>query len=554
MEERGKMKKEILLTVLTVAASILVLLLISGCSELDVKGNPVTNLAPTIEWADDAGLWDGRSYSSNPVLKWVPKDSDGLVVDNFYIVLLGDYVDDMGGPDEVIAQNAYPDTTVWTSLGEVSEAYVPLYASADTSVYVEQYVFMRCVDDVGDSSSTIHLFLSRNNHPPTCIIVVPEGPQWCLPDTNSSWNGIPISWEGGDSLDFPGAQPDFLWEVKAFGPYLDLISAENAMNDFNPDTEPLYGQAVDPVTGEPLVEFESINMLNLVTGFYIMYVRNFDDAFVPADPAMDIIEVYEPHWIRHSNYIPIAVIDHGKFTDPTVWGDLSPDYKDSVTQFYNDMLLGAGITSDQYDFIDATPNAVVTVHDLYKYRLVIALDTDWTNLIPALQQEEYARYLDVGGQLWLTGRRSFNAQSGSGHGEFGDSSVELPFRYMNLDGNFLNTPSERDVTDFVGASPLISGFPEISVDTIKVGYTSWGPYNYSQSLFGICYLIRQLDSETIYKFNAEDPFNSPYEAFPVAIRYDSGSFKTSYFAFPLYFCDLDDAIVVAQNMLDWYEL
>jgi len=130
----------------------------------------------------------------------------------------------------------------------------------------------------------------------------------------------------------------------------------------------------------------------------------------------------------------------------------------------------------------------------------------------------------------------------------------LPFSYMNLDGNFLNVPSERDVTDFVGASPLISGFPEIAVDTIKVGYTSWNNNVYNNSLFGVCYLIRQLNSETIYKYDTEDPFNSPFEAFPVAIRYDSGSFKTSYFAFPLYFCDLDDAIVVTQNMLDWFEL
>ena len=288
------MEKRLLLPLSLLAAAMLFsILAISGCGPLDIEGPPLENIKPWISWAITPS--DSVVHSFNPTLHWFGNDQDGQINDIIFGVFEGNYMDSVSRETNL----AIPDTLTWVSVGNVTSAVIPLFASPDSSDTVGQYVVMRAIDDAGDSSAIINRYLFRTNHRPTCIITVPDEPQWSLPQITETWPGIPVSWEGGDSLDYTGAQPDFLWEVFIFGPYADSASAHNDTVNFDPSTAPLYG-AVSDDDDDPLrVDFTAVSFYNMVTGFYVIYVRNYDDANVPSSPALGIIEVYEPHWIRN---------------------------------------------------------------------------------------------------------------------------------------------------------------------------------------------------------------------------------------------------------------
>lgn len=484
-------------------------------------------------------------HSFNPTLQWFGGDTDGLINDYMYGVFQAAYMDSATRETSL----EIPDTLTWVSLGVVTRATIPLVASPDSSVSVGQYVVLRGIDDQGNISNVINRYLMRTNNRPTCIVHVPDEPEWVLPDTTSTWFGIPITWEGGDSLDYPGNQPNFLWEVKVFGPYASRSSAELDSSDFNPDTAPFYYMLRDFDEDSLRIEATGSSFRDLRTGFYIIYVRNFDDANVPSAPALGIFEVYEPHWIYHpAETKDILLVSHSSYQGQ-YYGELEPIHRDSVELFYTQMVMAAGFTSNDFDWIDGDANFVAR-DTLYKYRMVMALDTDWRNMLSDDQQEEYGAYLEVGGKIWVIGRRSFDLIPSSSHIEYGTTG--LPFTYLNLDGAFLNATNDPNQVDFVGASPITAEFPELEVDTLRVSYTSWPLNHYAEALYGVGFLITLGECETVYLYDALEPSTSSYQDFPVAVRYDAGTYKTSYFAFPLYFIQDAGAFQAAEAMLNWF--
>jgi hypothetical protein len=530
---------------LLAAAILFSMLMISGCGNLDIEGPEPGNNTPWVKWAITPS--DSMVHSFNPALQWFGGDTDGLINDYMYGVFQAAYMDSAARETSL----EIPDTLTWISLGIVTEATIPLVASPDSSVSVGQYVVMRGVDDQGDTSNVINRYLLRTNNRPTCIVNVPENPQWVLPDTTSTWFGIPITWDGGDSLDYPGAQPD--------GPYASRSSAELDSADFNPDTAPFYDQLTDLDDDSLRILATGSSFRDLRTGFYIIYVRNYDDANVPSAPALGIFEVYEPLWIIHPNEAKdILLVDHNRYyplSPPTQsrWGELPPVYRDSVDRFYIEMVENAGFTSADYDVFDTHVDTfLVDKPDLYRYRMVIALDTDWNLMIPLEQQAAYTEYLGVGGKIWVIGRRSFETTAVSGRQDYPLDDDELPYLYLNLEASVLNRVADRDVVEFNGATPLMAPLPILNIDTLRVSYTSWALNDYSEALFGIGSLIRFGGSETVYIFRSVDPNNATYHDFPVAVRYDAGTYKTSYFAFPLYFIEDAAAFQAAEVMLDWF--
>lgn len=549
------MKKQLIMPFsLLAAVLILSLLSLSGCDPLEIQGTPITNISARIYWAGIPS--DSMVHSFNPMLHWYGNDEDGQINDYIYGIFQGAYMDSASRENSLVI----PDTMAWISLGNVTEAVIPLVASPDSSDTIGQYLVLRGIDDSGDTSNVINRYLYRTNNRPTCIVTVPQGPQWVLPDTTGTWQGINISWEGKDSLDYLTFQPDFLWEVRIYGPY-DSAAVNDTLT--YPDTS--GAMFIRNITNDcncddsTRISATSVNFVDLRTGYYIIYVRNFDDANVPSVPALGVLEVYEPHWIPHPEEAKhILIADHSRYYPLTPmnqsrWGELPPEYKDGVDNFYIDMVENAGFTSNDYDWFDTHADTItVTKANLFNYRMVIVLDTDWNLMIPEDQQAEYSEYLTVGGKIWVIGRRSFETTSGSGRSDYPMSTNELAYVYMNLEASVLNRVVDRDVVEFNGANSLIASLPALEIDTLRVSYTSWVLNDYSVALFGIGSLIRFGDAETVYTFNSIDPDNSTYHEFPVAVRYDAGTFKTSYFAFPLYFMDEEASFQAADAMLSWF--
>ena len=537
------MKKQTFKMLLFLVTGIFGIAILTGCPSSELEGVRIVNLAPWVEWS--AIPQDSMQHSANPFLQWFGADGDGQVIDYQYVVLLEEDVDTYGGVAELVSD--FPDSIAWISLGNATETVVPLFASEDTAEYVDQYVFLRCLDDLDAYSDIIYVFLSRNNHPPTCFVTVPVGPRWCLPDTNQFWHGIDVSWEGKDSIDYEGIQPSFIWEGRIYGPFVDSLSA-------NTDGDPLrYFTDDDDGEDSLLVTYTSIALDNLETGWYIVYVRNFDDAFVSSEPALGYFQVFEPRWIRHDDYIDILIVDHNRYWPNERFGELRSIYEDSVNQFYEGIIDSAGFSVDDYDWFDADDEDPQIADELalFNYRMVIALDTDWGSQVSRDQQDQYAAYLDVGGMIWVIGRRSFVTSSQRGRVDFGPSEGDvLPYQYLDMSAAYVSDLVNREA-EFSGAKSMVTGFPTLSVDTLRVSYTSWVLNNYAEALLGVDFTIRYSSSQTLYVFQSLYP-DSLFHGFPVAVRYDGGVFKSSYFSFPLYFFDDASCAEVARQMLGWF--
>jgi hypothetical protein len=565
-----KYQKLILIAILILTTLILVF---TGCSEKSLKGNLLTPQPPVVYWSQVAT--DTLNHR-NPLLHWYSTDQDGVVLDYLYAVMLASTVDSQvaayGGMEAFLSQ--FPTGTPWITI-HTDSATIPLIASGDTAVFIDQYVFVKAMDEDSLFSNIIYKRMARNNHPPTCYVVVPMDslaviPQWCLPETTATWKGIRVAWIGKDSIDIPGAiQPDFEWNVRLYGPFADSASC-----DTMPDR--LYREYHSSLDSTNVWMRDKLKFVtNLQTGWYLVYARNRDDAYTPSIPAYGYITAYEPTWIRHpADTKPILVADHsfyygGTTTDGRSKGELTTSLRDSVRTFYMQMLQGAGYDTildvDWKYFMNNTTSLPVSKSDLYNHRMVIILDTDFHYPLAREKQEnEYSLYMDVNGMIWITGRQSFNEGTNGGLIQFGPNGDAnrfhaIAYKYFNLTGVYAQQELSLLQAEFVGASSMVGGFPDLAIDTVRTAQSSWVQnsthYDYSHGIPGVDYLmwISTTDSmQTIYKFNAAGADTSRFQGFPVAVRYDRGTFKTSYFSFPLYFIQADQAQVVFQQMLAWF--
>lgn len=535
------MKKQTFKLIFILVAGIFGIAILAGCPSSELGGVRTTNLTPWVEWSNTPQ--DSMQHSANPLLTWFGADGDGQIVDYQYAVMLSEDVDSYGGIGQIVSD--FPESVEWNSLGNITEAVIPLFASEDTSEYVDQFVFLKCLDDSDFYSEIIYLFLSRNNHPPTCNVTVPEGPRWCLPDTNDFWQGIGVSWEGKDSLDYEGIQPDFLWHVRMYGPFSTLPDSTDTLGQY------LYGVLVDGGTGIDTVTITSYDLTDLETGWYILYVKNFDDAHVASIPALGIFEVYEPNWVRHPEETKdILVINHSAFFRNSP-GSLNPDWEDSVRVFYERIIADAGFSQDQWDWTDDEnpPRSI-----LYNYRMLIVDDIDYREKLDADPETTFLEYLSVGGKIWVIGRFSYATVGGqTGRLDYGliDTAHPMALTYMDLSAARFPINS-LSYAEFIGARPILTGMPTLEIDTFLVQQTNFGPFTFD-ALARVEHLIRFSTSEPLFVFVSNDPNSvGTFHGFPVAIRYETATFKTSYFSFPLFFIKYDQASNVADQMLAWF--
>jgi hypothetical protein len=369
-----------------------------------------------------------------------------------------------------------------------------------------------------------------------------------------------VAWVGKDSIDIPGLQPDFDWNVRLYGPFADSISCDTMLAN-------LYREFTNSTGSSVWIRDKQKFLVNLETGWYMLYARNRDDAFVPSIPAIGHLVVYEPTWVRHPELTkPILIANHSYFDTrhaPNVpdafVGELSVDYRDSVNQYYRDLLQAAGVSTDDYDWVDFTIGNAESVPqkvNLYNHKLVIILSTDWTRPLqtqPTLNQEDpYGQYLDVGGMVWVIGRRTFLQTIDQGRVEFGAANQPFVPKYFDLSAAYADSMRNYRQAEFTGAQALLPGFPNVTVDPHRIAQTSNVHYSFTNTLRGVEFLIRLNNSETIYRYSAINPDTSRFNNFPVAIRFDKGTFKTSYFSFPLYFIGTSEAVVVMQQMINWF--
>ncbi|MCP4633031.1 MAG: hypothetical protein GY855_08890 [candidate division Zixibacteria bacterium] len=572
----------------------------TGCSELEIKGTAPSNQEPVVRFINVPN--DSSEFSYNPVVYWTGDDIDGIITEYFYRVVLKDSI--TGTPVDYANSITEPDS-LWLVVEATSDTAF-LYASFDPDIYLEQYLFLCAQDDDGAYSDVVFKSFSRNNHAPNTYIETEFGlnlldlPYYSYPYLTDNFEGLTISWYGTDSLDYPQEQPDFEYHYTLYGPF------DTRPDSSNFDTTMVYVaydsasaildtlESHNPEANSVWVRDQDITLSNLRTGYYVFRVRARDDAFVVdstdfdatgAKTSLAIFRALQPYYSSgHDSLKKILVVNDTKISP--LPGNI-PDIT-VLRSFYMSVLQGAGIdTTTEVSWIDnPVYNQYPDPDELVKHELILAINDDWLEEFGESTSTWYSRYLDVGGKIMVTGRlcflvnrtnqiEPFDCFYGSDLGDYPGNRPTSRFgeEYFNLFGGYFPGwfpfpgVNQNLNQENMGAYAYDPSFPDINYDTLKVLTISHSPYYDTLLTYlpSVEYIMRNNQSQTLYTFKSYQPHLSEFDGWPIAVRYaptmeltgtymERTAYMTSYFAFPLYYCELDDAIDIMELMLDWYGL
>ncbi len=634
--------------------SLVAAFLLAGCGTLSHTGRPPENNAPQVFFANIPV--DGTTFSVNPTLYWYGTDNDGTIEQYQYSVKREF---EIGDPMTYMATATDEDfgwITIWVdSVLTSTRDQVRLFASFDTNyvevvdetcdppcvdtmidcdidsvdfyvedddtivVYdtlncisesIQQYMFIRAIDDDDQPSAVKYRQYLRNNHWPQTqlenVTSITGISHISVPRPTATYEGIPISWAGSDSTDYPRNQPDFEFWWKLFGPFETMEEADSlpdmlvmdSGDSLSPDGWVRRPEGIWTTTKSTLLndlwrqegDSDTTRM-----GYFLFEVRARDDAFA-ADPTpssavlfavdaqlerrilfvddVDYIDTHRPLVAMGSGAAEDGLIDTLRLTS-------------RMFEVFNAATAG-GINLDHSseDFFKRGFSAL-PIEVLAKYALVFILDDDDVTIIPGILQRELARYMDIGGNVWIFGRNSFLAN------ERQPNQILEPTVYPagTIAGNYFDVDeiyvpawfaqSIRPVSetefffdqghdDFIGASPTIeaTGFPTLGVDTsltrdyfIHAGVRSRAPglndFRF-KTIPEANFMVRGTAATPLYTYVSRYAGTAYPHKKVCAVRYIGPSefnpvFKTAWFSFSPYAIEFDEIVQVFDLMLDWFE-
>lgn len=646
---------------------------LTGCSSLDNKGKSPPNNPPQIHFANIPV--DGSTFSVNPIIYWYGTDNDGTIEQYQYAVrretdvlayLQSHGITGTAPAAELFVQHApdeeYGWITIWVdSVQTATRGAVRLYASFDTNfivqideacsppcttylidceidsvgirvigedtvvVYdtlncvsksIQQYMFVRAVDDDNAISNVRYREFLRNNHWPQTKIEnqssFAAGIYYNIPRPKVTFAGIPVSWSASDSADFPRNQPEFEYLWRLYGPFgtrqeADTISAKLVMD--SGDSLVTDGWIRKPSGIWTLTKTATLIDLwrrqppsdTTRTGFFLFEVRARDDAFAEdPSPSLAVFEAIDAKlerrllFIDDCNYVdtqePLTAMGSGDAADGPPDDNL---LRNRIFAILRDATNGAidlnAAARDYYRRVNGDPDnpaRILQAKMLAKYALLLVVDDDAVSPIDAAEQSWLAGYMNIGGKVWVFGRNSFLADNknpnqfpvptlwpcGATAGFYFDAEQMYLAAWKIQSLRPIAVPPEfiEGFDDFIGATPtvaLAADFPTLNVDT-----------NFTKDYF-IHPEVRRLIKAESFRFKTIPDANfivlgtgaepiytyfSKYAgtAFPhekvCAIRYIGPSelmpvFKSAWFSFSPYGIKHQQMVQVFQGMLAWFE-
>lgn len=507
---------------------LLVMLVFVGC-ENKIKGKERGNKPPVLRFSNVPP--DSSAFSLNPEVSWYAIDMDGYVTKYQYAVIIADslhvigklwrgdgtqltavdsacsvlvrippetwvdslqHIDSTKTPDNILKFLSPVDTT--TSIVKIQ-----LFARDNPNDTISQHIFVRAIDNDTAISNIIHRMFNRNNHLPKAYInytpfrssLKEAIPIYSLPETTETWKGIRITWEGADSDDYRGTQPNFFYKWELWGPFEDSFAVINNKTRYDQlrnssDSVRLVASSYNEDDSTHLVEDKSllipfldkrtdenkflVNYPDTVPkykypdagyGWYLFIVWTQDDAFVFSDPfASNDSTAHLWFRIVHPQCTYQSDPNHVKLGSNPVKKVLILDFagypsnnsekdSDSTKRFYVDAftsLVNAdscnSFTFRQYSAsrFDCT-NANDT---LSRYNLVVYLNEgdpqqsvigDIRTSVPYFRE-----YLGVGGRVWAIG--------GSGSNSFGFGPSSSVNRFVSFDRWLQDNSPDAVLVDF----------------------------------------------------------------------------------------------------------
>ncbi len=564
-----------------------------GCSKLELGGTEKPNISPRVFFTNVPN--DSTHFSYNPPISWYGTDVDGVIEAYYYKLILKDSM--TVDPGTYANSITSPDSS-WTMV-EASQDTIKLYAPENPDSSYEQYIFLTAQDDDSAYAKVKYRLYSRQNHPPNTYL---DTEFWrtyySYPYLTDYYGGINVSWHGVDSLDFPEDQPDFEYYWALFGPFSspDSIVAESlTVDDIYSAYDSTLNKVVkwesyDSTDGDNWVSDKEVTLYNLRSGYYWFWVMARDDAFVidslytneEGDTlSAGVLHIIQPYYTSDNEAKDILVVDDSRYRNfPAEMDD-----KTTARDFYMGIFENLGIdTAKSVGWIDNssaqkfTGNGGPESDSLPMYKMVMVLNDDWFQELSDSIVSWYKRYLNVGGKIMVTGRNTFCSKPRGSieykekiyYGfEAGDTPLgHFASDYFNLDYAIYpgwNFQTNLD-QEMIGAYSDDASFSDVTFDTSKVieiaknGSNWWYETNTSY-LPAVEYLSRLDESETIFKFMSYEPIGSDFDGWPVAVRYaptmtvggqTRTAFMTSYFSFPIYYVQTDEAVELMRTMLEWY--
>lgn len=411
-------------------------------------------------------------FSYAPQIHWVGYDADGFV-DHYSYADVTDIAfisafREAEDPQLYIRQNEA--SIVWYDTTAMEARIYLLTEAGDTT----EHIFMvRATDNRGAESQNIAFktFYRSNNLPNNPRIKPIEEPDaaftqnyvvtdtlFSLDSLTGQWQGISFNWLSDDPDDKE------LYQIPLEFSYF-LIKAP--------------GDTIWSWSDPTWSETQQIQLFGLETGSYVFHVWVRDDAFTLCqEPATISFRVVRPTFQHHilmvdetANSGPFEIV--GDNVIDAFWLSILQDLEGTLEN-ENYVLDGVDVyfkdnsnTSSQAVNSSPLPYALIG-----QYRLVIIYNDDSSPSSPTYITNRdlvLMDYLDVGGNLWIEGRKIL----GGWYPGTADSLIELSTtsllrRYVQIESGYLAVQQGAQDGEFIGAIPVLPGLPAFMVDSSKV--------------------------------------------------------------------------------------
>lgn len=267
---------------------------------------------------------------------------------------------------------------------------------------------------------------------------------------------------------------------------------------------------------------------------YGYYVTSIDDQVPPEEsPPSDVV------------YGRLATRDRGiLLVDNTLDGFGGPfmPTDEEVDRYYSDLFRNYDVQAS-WDIIDSVASGrVIMDYDLGIYSSVL-----WHSDIRGSRSElsdttAMQKYLDVGGNLWLSGWQLLAFIRGASESYYVFGNQGFVGEYVGIDS--AKTTSTAD-QDFVGIRSLVAGFPTLFIDSNKVAPIG--------ALFNTEVLLPPFEeADSLYGYISSDSAGSEYHGMPVAVTHITSDYVLVMTDFPLYFMNQDGATLLVDAVMEMF--
>jgi len=201
--------------------------------------------------------------------------------------------------------------------------------------------------------------------------------------------------------------------------------------------------------------------------------------------------------------------------------------------FYQYVLGGTVFAEYEYGSEEEAPRLA----DLAPYSTIVWHAEDFGEFFASGSVEDFRRYLDAGGNLWLIGWKPMAdlTDDAAYPKEFGPGS--FIHDYLKV-----SQASLSGIGDAIAGAHGLLGYPDVAVEADSIAIPSWGGtlrYVEAYSTVG---------GEPIYTVDALDDLNS-FEGDTCGVRYLGADYRTVLLGFPLYYMGREQARAVARQVL-----